>query len=128
VVVDDDPAALKLAEATLRELDYDFVGMRNPEEALRLIHREPPAGVILDLLMPGVDGFEFISRLQTSVAGRRVPVVVWSVKDLDAREYHQLQSATWAIVSKGHGSSKPLVDALQRLLLSTDVPKETHGV
>ena len=81
-----------------------------------------------DLLMPGVDGFEFVTRFRAMPADRDVPIIVWTVKDLDAGERRQLQPSITALVSKNAGGSHALVKELRRLLLSECVaPKGTHG-
>jgi len=85
-VVDDDPAALKMASLALREMGYRPVCSADPEDALRTVAADPPGIVIVDLLMPGVDGFEFVSRFRAIPAGRDIPIIVWTVKDLDAGE------------------------------------------
>jgi len=116
LVVDDDPATLKLADAALREFGYRPVCKFSAEEALVAIEADPPAVVIVDLLMPRVDGFEFISRLRAFPAGREVPILVWTIKDVDGDERRRLRASAAAIVSKSAGGSQALVDELQRLL------------
>jgi PAS domain S-box-containing protein len=128
LVVDDDPAALKLADLALREMGYRPVCSADPEAALRMAEADPPGIVIVDLLMPGVDGFEFVSRFRAMPAGRNVPIIVWTIKDLDAAERRRLQPSITAIVSKNAGGSHALVTELQRLLpLSAFALKETDG-
>ena len=128
LVVDDDPATLKLADATLRELGYRPVCKTNAEEALLAAEADPPAVVIADLLMPNMDGFEFISRLRAVPAGRSAAIIVWTVKDLDAGERRRLQSSVAAIVSKSGGGSRALVEALRRILPETSIaPEATDG-
>jgi CheY-like chemotaxis protein len=56
--------------------------------------------VVVDLLMPGIDGFEFISRFTRLPAGRGVPIIIWTMKDLSAGERETLRASTQAIVSK----------------------------
>jgi len=116
LVVDDDPATLKLADAALRELGHRPVCKATAEEALLAAQADPPAVVIVDLVMPGVDGFEFISRLRAFPACRNVAIVVWTVKDLDADERLRLQSSAAVVISKSTGGSKALVEELRRLL------------
>ena len=125
LVVDDDPAALKLIETTLRLMEYRSVCTRSAEQALRIAEADPPAIVVVDLLMPEVDGFEFISRFTRLPAGRGVPIIVWTVKDLSAAERDQLRGTVHAVVSK-HGSGMGgLVEVLGHLLA---VAKEAaHG-
>jgi two-component system sensor histidine kinase TorS len=116
LVVDDDPATLKLADLTLRELGQRPVCKDNAMDALLAAEADPPAVVIVDLLMPQIDGFEFISRLRAFPTGRHVPILVWTVKDLDAGERLRLQASGAAVVSKRAGGSQALVEELRRLL------------
>jgi PAS domain S-box-containing protein len=116
LVVDDDPAALKIADFALREMGYRPVCSANPEDALRTVAADPPGVVIVDLLMPGVGGFEFVTRLRAMPAGRDLPIIVWTVKDLDENERRRLQPSITGIVSKDAGGSYALVQELRRLL------------
>jgi PAS domain S-box-containing protein len=124
LVVDDDPAALKMARLALREMGYRPVCSADPEAALQTVAADPPGIVIVDLLMPGVDGFEFVSRFRAMPAGHDVPIIVWTVKDLNAGERRRLQPSITAVVSKNAGGSHALVEELQRLLpLAGSPPK-----
>ena len=118
LVVDDDPAALKMAAIALREMGYRPVCCADPEDALRMAAANPPGIVIVDLLMPGVDGFAFVSRFRAMPAGRDVPIIVWTVKDLDAAERRRLQPSITGFVSKNTGGSYALVAELRRLLVA----------
>jgi PAS domain S-box-containing protein len=125
LVVDDDPAALKLANLALREMGDRPVCSTDPEDALRMADGNPPGIVIVDLLMPGVDGFEFVSRVWAMPAGSDVPIIVWTVKDLNAAERQRLLSSITALVSKNAGGSHALVEELRRLLVIE--PVATNG-
>jgi len=128
LVVDDDPAALKLASVALREMGYRPVCSADLEDALRTVEADPPGVVIVDLLMPGVDGFEFVSRFRAMPTGRDVPIIVWTVKDLDATERRRLQPSITGLVSKNSGGSRALVEELQRLLpVAASKPKGFDG-
>jgi PAS domain S-box-containing protein len=116
MVVDDDPAALRLAEVALGQLGYRPVCLASAEEALRAAAAEPPAVVVVDLLMPGMDGFEFVARLRDTPRASRIPIIVWTVKDVSAAERARLRAAAAAIVSKGAGGAGPLVDQLRAIL------------
>ena len=77
--------ALKLAETTLAALDAHFWCRRSAETALRASVDAPPSLVVLDMVMPGVDGFEFLARFSgSSPECRHTPVIVWTVTDLTA--------------------------------------------
>jgi PAS domain S-box-containing protein len=112
LVVDDDPRALKLAENALRHLGFRAVARSDAEGALEAARTDPPVAVILDLLMPGMDGFEFLKRFRKIPAGRRIPVIVWTVKDLSSGERRRLRAAAQAIVEKTQGAAA-LIEELQ---------------
>jgi CheY-like chemotaxis protein len=118
-VIDDDRAALKLAERTLKDLGYRPVCHAGAAQALESIATEAPAAVVLDLLMPGMDGFEFLSRFRRTAAGRRTPVIVWTVKDLSSREREELESLAQSVVSKSAGA-KALIEELETYVVRRD--------
>jgi CheY-like chemotaxis protein len=116
LVVDDDPGSLKLISTTLKQLGYETRCERDGAAGLRALRETLPSAVILDLVMPGMNGFEFLERLRDEPAGRRVPVIVWTVKDLTPEERIFLRSAAQAVVSKGQGGAAVLaqLEALVR--------------
>ena len=131
LVVDDDPKTLKLAEAVLREAGYRPVAADRAEHALAVARVNPPAVVIVDLVMPDVDGFEFIARLRGTSGGRHVPIVVWTAKDIDADERRQLQSSTVTIISKRWGGPHTLVEEVRRIAPAVGPPMasdRTNGI
>jgi PAS domain S-box-containing protein len=121
LVVDDDPSSLRLMRATLSPLGYRVEGRPDGASALSAISQETPAVVILDLLMPVMDGFEFLARLRADAAHRTIPVIVWTSKDLSNDERVRLRENALSVVAKGHGS-RSLVDEL-RLLVTSAAPE-----
>jgi PAS domain S-box-containing protein len=103
LVVDDDASTLKLAETTLRQAGYWPVCCASATEALVAAAEEPPALVVLDLLMPEMDGFEFLRHFRSTGQGRRTPVIVWTVKDLTPGEREALRASARIVVAKGDG-------------------------
>ena len=110
LVVDDDPSSLKLVSTTLKQLGYRTRCARDGAAALHWLGESLPSAVILDLVMPGMNGFEFLERLRSGPAGRRVPVIVWTVKDLSPEERTFLRESAHAVVSKGEGGSRVLAE------------------
>jgi PAS domain S-box-containing protein len=100
LVVDDDEAALKLAGATLTRLGYRAVCEQNAESALYAASKEHPAAVVLDLVMPDIDGFEFLTRFRKTRAGRETPIIVWTGKDLTLEERSRLRSTASSVLRK----------------------------
>ena len=116
LVVDDDAATLKLLEAELATLGREVLCVSNAEQALRLAADNRPGLVVADLMMPGLDGFEFIGRFRRLPGCATVPIVVWTVKDLTEEEHLQLESTGAVIVSKGDGSTSRLVHELRSMI------------
>jgi len=78
LVVDDVPDILKLLDATLKFKGYRVVTAFNGQEALEIIHREHPALIIADILMPKMDGFSLVHRLRLDPKTRDIPVIFLS--------------------------------------------------
>jgi CheY-like chemotaxis protein len=111
LVVDDDPASLKVMAATLGRLGYLAVCEQDPVRGLRAATEDPPSAIVLDLLMPGMTGFEFLEEFRTTDAARSVPVIVWTSKDLAADELARLRRSAHAVVAKGHdGNARVLAE------------------
>ena len=101
----------------LADLGYRPVGAPDGARGLALAQQRRPDAVVLDLLMPSMDGFEFLRHFRRIEGCTDVPVIVWTVKDLSADERSRLRQAAQAIVAKGIDEGiAPLLDELQRLL------------
>lgn len=90
LVVEDD---LALGEVLTRTLGHDapVLLVRTAEEAIRAIRAEPPAVIVLDLVLPGDDGFSIVDRLRGDGLLADVPIVVYTALDLGAGERERLQ-------------------------------------
>ena len=109
LIVDDDPAAFKMVRPILEEVGYRPMHAGDGQSGLREAMAQRPAVVVLDLLMPGTDGFEFLQQFRKSDAGRHTPVIVWTVKELTSHERARLQAAAQAVVFKGEGTAERLL-------------------
>jgi PAS domain S-box-containing protein len=130
LVVDDDPKARKLAERALKDSGYHPLCVAGAEAGLEAAAQTPPAAVVLDLLMPGMDGFGFLKRFRATAVGRRTPVIVWTVKDLTRKEREQLRAATQGLVLKGEGTAALLAELRDLVPLPpapTPVPEGFRG-
>jgi len=76
LVVDDEPANIKLVSRLMTYLGYEVVSALNGELGLEAVMRERPDVVLLDVNMPGIDGFETCRRLKSERATRLIPVVL----------------------------------------------------
>ena len=115
LVVDDDVAALKLMQTTLGKLGYDVKTCSNAESALELAEQTRFTAVILDLMMPGMDGFEFLTHFRRKPEHLSTPVIVWTVKDLTFQDRSRLQQHVQCVFAKGDGRPTNLAEELRAL-------------
>lgn len=78
LIVDDDLEIQHLLAAVLRRRAFDVVFARDGDEARRAVKAFDPDLILLDLMMPRVDGFQFLSTLKDDPERRQVPIVVLS--------------------------------------------------
>ncbi len=79
LVVDDDPAHLELVGARLGSEGYRLIMASSAEEAIKMVEMEKPGLVLLDIMMPGMSGFELLKKLKTIDSSIPVAMVtaVW---------------------------------------------------
>ena len=75
---------------------------------------QPMSAVVLDLVMPEMDGWEFLRRFRAAGGAVRTPVIVWTARDLSAAERGALRASADGVVRKGDGSAA-LVEQLRGL-------------
>ena len=79
VVVDDEPNIRELLSASLRFAGFDVATAATGTEAVQVVERHQPDLVVLDVMMPGIDGFEVVRRLRS--AGRAMPIMFLTARD-----------------------------------------------
>jgi DNA-binding response OmpR family regulator len=90
LLVDDDPKVLRLLEATLRLKDYQVIKMESAAEALRYLVDSRPSLIISDIMMPDLDGYDFLRRLRAGAASD-VPFIFLSARSEPADVVKGLQ-------------------------------------
>ena len=118
LVVEDDDVTRELVRHALEDEGWIVAEARNGKDALESLEQSVPALVVLDLVMPEVDGFEFVARLRASERTRRVPVVVLTARELTATEHTRLDGHVRRVFQKGSFSREELTTELRRLLAS----------
>jgi CheY-like chemotaxis protein len=109
LVVDDDPKTRDMLRRTLQKAGCTVAEAANGREALEALERAKPALVLLDLLMPGMDGFEVLERLQDDEAWREVPVIIVTAKDLTRDDVDRLNGRVVKVLQKGAYQRRDLV-------------------
>ncbi|HEV2644669.1 MAG TPA: response regulator, partial [Candidatus Elarobacter sp.] len=112
LVVEDDPAASELLRRSLEGEGWRVVVARNGREALERMDREEPAIILLDLMMPEMDGFEFLSEIRSLPRASTVPVVVVTAKELTAAERQRLNGHVTTVLQKGSHSRDELLSEI----------------
>ena len=80
LVIEDDPGTLRLIEYTLQHAGYQVLLAKNGLEGLRKAQKGGPDLIILDVMLPGIDGFEICHRLRAEAQTARVPILMLSGK------------------------------------------------
>lgn len=115
LIVDDEPDARLVLEGVLSHLGLDVRMADDGHNALKQIETQQPLLVLLDLLMPKMDGFEVLSRLKGNAATRHIPIVVVTACDVNQQLMLQLPGVE-RVVRKGHYRVRELQAAIVDLL------------
>jgi len=78
LVVEDDEPILDLMDLLIRKLGYEPVLIPNGPDALVHARNEPPALILLDIMMTPISGWEFLERLRSESALKKIPVIIFS--------------------------------------------------
>ncbi len=119
LAVDDDAAMRAVLAATLRGQGFPVALAGSGEEGLERAQADLPAAIVLDLMMPGMDGFEMLERLRANSRTALVPVVVFTGKELTLDEKRWLTERSAALLRKAPHVTEDLVAALQRAVPSS---------
>jgi PAS domain S-box-containing protein len=117
LVVDDDSASRKLLGDMLRASDMDVHEVSNSREAIIELDHGLPDSLVLDLMMPEMDGFALIDRIRMRTEWDALPLIVVTVKDLSAEEMQWLKRRTQAVLLKGRLTPEQLQRQLRSLTL-----------
>ncbi len=119
LVVEDDPSFAGLLKAELAAVGLTTVRAGDAESAERILASMTPRAILLDLMLPGMQGEEFLART-ASATGKSIPVVVLTMKDLGPAEISALESAgALAVLPKGAGAPEAAVNLIaDRLALA----------
>ncbi|GEM_PF-252353 len=119
LVVDDNADDRKLLRRILEDAGYKVEEATGGAEAINAIHTNPPNLIVLDLMMPDVDGFAVLENLKMAPLTRDIPVVVVTAKELGKSERERLQQRVEALLQKGLFDQNQLLNdvlsALERL-------------
>jgi CheY-like chemotaxis protein len=116
LVVEDDPATRDVLRRSLERQGWSVTEAENGQAGIEAIRQRPPALILLDLMMPVMDGFEFLAELRQNPAWDPTPVVVLTSKDLNPEERAALSGKVEHILQKGAYSREALLKEVRRIV------------
>ncbi|MBI5720347.1 MAG: PAS domain S-box protein [Burkholderiales bacterium] len=135
MVVDDEGPARALIGSALESAGYEVALFEGAAAALQALPTLRPAAAIVDLSMPGLDGFAMLERLREMPEARTLPVLVWTSRDLDADDRRHLHARADAVLSKGANSIAQVLEHVRMQLHTSleasatplEAQRATHG-
>jgi threonine synthase len=116
-VVDDSPEARRLIRRILQSQgDFEIFEAVDGRDALELINRERPDLIILDLMMPEVDGFAVLEKLRSQPETATIPVIVATAKELTVGEKSRLQGQIQSLMQKGDFLNDEFLEEVRALI------------
>ena len=122
LVVEDDPESLEITSRTLERDGWRVIQATNGREALDRLNEAIPSVIILDLMMPVMDGFEFVEAVRANPLWQSLLIVILTAKDLTDADRAQLNGHVSRIYRKPEGESQDMLEELHRLVQAATAP------
>jgi signal transduction histidine kinase/response regulator of citrate/malate metabolism len=116
LVVDDDPQVIDLVRQMLEDEPFEIVAAVDGQEALEKVAQQRPDIILLDLMMPRLDGFGVLEHLRQHPPYQDIPIVVLTAKSLTGQEAVRLQEGVSKIIQKQGLERETLLQELRRVL------------
>jgi signal transduction histidine kinase/DNA-binding response OmpR family regulator/HAMP domain-containing protein len=128
LVVEDDPATRETVRHTVEKLGLAVAEATNGRLALAWLAENPsPALILLDLMMPEMDGFEFLDTFYSRADWRHVPVVVITAKQLTEAERALLSGRTRIVIRKGASIDRDIAEAIRKAVGQRSIPRMVNA-
>ena len=114
LLIDDDLKNTRLVQAMLKPYNIEVLVANDGTSGIKLAKARKPDLVILDLMMPEVDGFAVVSELRADPATERTPILIYTAKNISAADRELLQGNIQAIVRKGDFSKQQFLELVYR--------------
>ena len=118
LMVEDDALQRERMLAWLERPQWIVREAANGREALNVLRKEKPDVILLDLMMPEMDGFEVVAALQKNADWQEIPVIVITSLDLNAKDRERLNSGVQSVLVKENFRPEDLVERIRRLVQS----------
>ena len=118
LIVEDDAESREMVRRLLQGDGWSVAEADNGKTALEQLAKHRPAIVLLDLMMPEMDGFEFIVEMQRHEEWKSIPVIVITARDLNAEDRARLNGHVTRVLQKGLYTRDELLDQISGLVAS----------
>ena len=125
LVADDEIDDRVTIRRILVQTGFDVDEADNGRRALESLSRSVPDLIVLDLMMPEMDGFELVAELRRHEAWRGIPIVVITAKDLSRDEHERLNGSVHAILQKGAYNRDQLLAEVRELVAASVAGRRT---
>ena len=114
LVIDDDARNTRLVKAMLKPYAVSVLEADGGAAGIKVAQRSKPELIILDLMMPDVDGFQVVSTLRNDPATSHIPILIYTAKNITAEDRRRLQASIQSIVRKGDLSKEQFLELVYR--------------
>ena len=122
LVVEDDPTTRELMRMSLEKDQFNVVAAANGADGLRKLATLRPAVILLDLMMPEMDGFQFTREVRANPEWKDIPIVIMTVKDINAEDRALLDGQVSSILQKGACNREELLSEISRRIMRATRP------
>jgi CheY-like chemotaxis protein len=116
LVLEDDPATRDMMTRLLTKEGWSVTEAENGVVGLQQLAKQLPELILLDLMMPEMDGFAFVNELRKNAAWRNIPIIVVTAKDLTVEDRLRLNGYVERIIQKGAYSRDQLLGEVRDLV------------
>jgi CheY-like chemotaxis protein len=128
LVVEDDEETRNIMARTMEKEDWDVMQAGNGREALEQMRQIKPDLILLDLMMPVMDGFDFLTAMRARPEWQHIPVIVITAKDLTADDRNRLTGRVEEIVEKSTFTREQLLQRVSETVASCNISEtETNA-
>jgi CheY-like chemotaxis protein len=118
LVIDDDPEAVDIIARSAARIGLSVRRAFNGAEGLAAARAQPPGAIVMDLSMPGMDGFQLLEAIAADPQLKQVPVIVLSGQSLSLSEHEKLLRAGASLHAKGISSPREIMAELKKKIAS----------
>ena len=117
MIIDDLKDNRDIVKRHLKDYNFNFSEADNGQDAIEKLTKKPVDGIILDLMMPVMDGFEFLTRVKEYNQLKDIPIIVLTAKDLNSDEVINIEKDVSLIIQKTDLGEKAIKELVNNLVI-----------